>query len=145
MNVTEHRTWRHPCPLLSVRGANEIVDVEVVRRHVQLSLVVAPRVARPIRVNLDAESIGIGQIHCFADKVIRHSRVRTDRAEVRNEAAEGCTIWKQDRKVIKPEQTSPRHRARSGELVEMHYLPVFAVRTKTGVICGPLNETKSED
>jgi len=46
--------------MFAARGAHEIIDVEVIRRHVQLSLVVAPGVARAIRVHFDPKTIRIG-------------------------------------------------------------------------------------
>src|SRR6266566_3736938 len=135
MHVPEHSAGRHSRPAIAARGAYEIIDVEVFRRHVQLALVVTPGVARTIRVHFDPKTIGIGQIDRFAYEVIRHSGVYPDLGDVRDEASERCAIRQQNRKVIKAEQSALRHWSRAAEMVELNDLTVlrmlFTMRPET--------------
>jgi len=60
----------------------------MVGRHVELTLVVPPRIARPVRVHLDAETVRIGEVHRFAHEVVRHPGVGTDLGEMGDQAPE---------------------------------------------------------
>ena len=92
MDMPEDGAARHAAPALAARGFQQIFDIEMVGRHVQLTLVVAPRSARPVGVNFDAESVGVGEINGFADEVIRHAGVGADLAQVSDESSKRCAV-----------------------------------------------------
>jgi hypothetical protein len=116
----------------------------MISRHVQLLLVVAPCVARAVRVHLDAKAIRIGEIDRFAHEVIRHAGVFTDRREMRDEPAERCAIGQQDREVIEAEQSALRHRSRAPELAQVNDLAIFAIRSETHRLSGAADHSHSE-
>src|SRR6185436_5279367 len=82
VQMSEHCAWWHSLPRLALRRADQIVYIEMIRRHVQLLLVVAPGASGSVSVYLDAESVGIAEIDSFTHEVIRHSRVRSDLGEM---------------------------------------------------------------
>src|SRR3954467_15065467 len=144
MHVTQDGPARHPFPPLAARGADQIVHVEVRGSHVQLPLVVLPRVARTVGVDLDTEPVGIGEIHRFADEMIGHSSVRADLSEVRDESAERRAIGQKNREVVETEQSATRYRSRRPQLAEMHDLAILSVRTEAGRIVVSTNRPEAE-
>src|SRR5438045_9690785 len=80
MDMAKDGAARHAAPALAARGFQQVFDIEVIGRHVQLTLVVAPRSARTVGVNFDAESVGGGVVNGLADGVMRHAGVSTGRA-----------------------------------------------------------------
>src|SRR5205814_1271462 len=128
MNVTKYGSRRHSSPRLAARGFHQILDIQMIGRHVQLALVVAPGPARSVGVDFDSQSIGISEINCLADEVIRHSGVGADLAEMRHESAERSAIGQQDGEMIQAEQAATRNRTRGAELAQMNDLSIFGMR-----------------
>src|SRR3954470_21195244 len=145
MDVTQHGPSRHSTPLFATSGTHEIVDVEMLGGHVQLPLVVLPRVARTVCIDLDAESVRIGEIYGFADKVIRHPGIRADLRQMRDEASKRCAVRQQNREMVKTEQASLRHGSRAGKLVQMHDLTILPMRTETRCVAAPIDHSHSEN
>ena len=92
VHVPEHSTFRNSVPSPATGGADEILDIEMLGSHVQLTLLVAPCVARTIRVNLDAKAVRIGEVDSLAHEMIGHSGVCADTGQVRNKSAKRCAI-----------------------------------------------------
>src|SRR3954463_6084739 len=85
MHVTEDSSGRHSSPWLTAGRSHKVVDIEMVGGHVQLSLVVAPRVAWPVGVDFDAQAVGIREIDRLTHEVVGHSCMSPDLRQVRNE------------------------------------------------------------
>src|SRR6202008_776241 len=117
----------------------------MIRLHEELTLVVPPRVARPVGVDLDAEPVRIGEIHRFADEMIGHPGVRADLTEVRDESSERRSIGEENCEVVETEQSAPRNRTRSRVLVEVDDLSIFTMRAQSSRIGAPPNDAHAED
>ncbi len=117
----------------------------MVRRHVELTLVITPRVARSVRVHLDAESVRIGEVHRFAHEVVRHPGVDAGLGEMRHEASERSAIRKQDRKVIQAQQSAARNRSRARQPAKMNDLAILSVRAETRRIGVAVEDAHAED
>src|SRR5262245_38321384 len=60
--------WR-TLPLTACTRADQIVDVERIGGHLELAATVTPLAARPVRVDLDAEGVGIPQVDRLTHEV----------------------------------------------------------------------------
>src|ERR1700738_157503 len=117
----------------------------MVRGHVKLTLVITPRVTRSVRVDLDAESIRVGEIHSFTHELIRHPGVDAGLCEMRDEPSERRAIRKQDRKVVQAQQSSARNRPRARQPAKMNDLAILSVRAKTRRFGGAVEDPHAED
>ena len=99
----------------------------MIRRHRELALVIAPRIARPVRVHLDAKPVRIGEVDRFTHEMIGHSRICANLGEMSDEASEECTIGEQNGEVIQAEQPALGHRSRALQLAEVHDLPIVSM------------------
>ena len=57
VNVTDPRSRRHSSPRLAAGGGDETLNVERIRRHRELPVLVTPRAARAIRVSTSRSSV----------------------------------------------------------------------------------------
>jgi hypothetical protein len=71
--------------------------------HVQLTILVLPLRARPIRVDLYPQTVRVGQVERFADRVIRAAGVFAEPSKMRDEASQRRTIGHEDGEVIEAE------------------------------------------
>src|SRR5688572_29882272 len=96
--------WRTIPRLVACRSRNA-VRIERLRRHAELSgSLTTPLRARPIRVHLDTEVVGILQIDRFAHEVVGHPRLDAELGEMQEEAAKRGAIGEEDRKVEQAER-----------------------------------------
>lgn len=127
-----HRSARwHSGPRLAIRGACEILCVERLRVHQELTSVVPPRLHGPIGVNLDPESVGVAQIKRLTHRVIRCARVVPYFGQVPEKSPQRRPVGEEESEVVqsKPSTTWDRRRARKGlELDERRVVLVRAQR-----------------
>ena len=100
MHVADHSARRRAGPRLSARGPNDASEIERVARHPELAAGRVPGAPGAIRIDLDAEAIGITQVQCFAHKMIGRARLLTNAAQMREEASERRAVGKEYRKMI---------------------------------------------
>ena len=70
VHVADHRARRHAGPRRVAGGTHQVVDVHRVGRDHQLAADPAPRLARPVGVDLDAEAVRIAEVQRLADEVV---------------------------------------------------------------------------
>ncbi len=110
MDVPHHRALRRTAPRAATGGFDHACDVEWVGGHHQFRARVPPRLAGSIRIHLDAEAVGVGEIQRFADQMIGHANTDTGSGDVLREPAERRAIRHQDREVEKAKRASKRSR-----------------------------------
>src|SRR5687767_2205742 len=137
MYVAENSSARHAHPSFAIRRANEARGVQVLGRHVDLQLVVAPRIAGTVGVDLDPEPVRIREINRFAYCVIGHSGAYAYIGEVRNEPPKRCPVREQNREVIKSEQPAPRYWTRRGVSSQLDDGAIVIMRTQRRAVGGP--------
>ena len=120
----------HTAPLFAAGRAHERIDVERIHRRDELSVAVPPRIARPVGVDLDAESVGIGQVHRLAIQVVGHPRVAAGLEDVLQETPERGAVRKQQREVIQAESPAARQGSCAGALVQFHERSRLVVRAE---------------
>ena len=103
-----------------------------------------PLRARPIGVDLDSQSIRIGQIERLADGVIRAVGVLTLHAQVRDEAPQRGAIGQEDREVIQTEQARSRNRPYAPVFVKQHERLLFTLCPECRLPVFPREQLKTE-
>jgi len=68
-------------------GSHDVVHIERIGGHRELTVGRAPFTSWPIRIHLDAKPAGILQVDSFADKVVGHSGVHANRREMGDQSA----------------------------------------------------------
>jgi hypothetical protein len=108
------------------------------RRHRQLAAALRPRLARPVRVHLHGDAVGILEVDGLAHQVIRVRVVDPHPLEVRDEAAELGAARQQERVVVDPRPPALGHRTRPRVLAQLHEWR--AVGTAPGAVAPGLAE-----
>src|SRR6185295_11628210 len=80
VHMTDCRARRRAGPRLTSSRGDDAVDVERFGGHRQLAVGFAPRGARTVGVNLDPETVWIGEVQRFADEMIGHPRANAELA-----------------------------------------------------------------
>ena len=120
VDVAHHCSRRHAHPALTGACVEDALHVECLGRDLELPIAAhTPRRARSIGIDLDAETIGIGEIDRLADGMIRHPDDRRVAEGMPDEPPERRSIRKQNREVVEPERASARHRVSAWALVEL--------------------------
>jgi hypothetical protein len=102
VHVAHHRAGRHAGPRRGARRLHQAAHVHRVGGHHQLTAVALPGVAWTIRIHLDAEAIGIGQVERLAHQVIARAGPHADLPEMADEPPERLARRQQDREVEEP-------------------------------------------
>ena len=110
--MTEYRSGWHAAPLHASAFMNEPINVERIHRRDEFPVAIPPPVARPVRADLDAEAVGIGQLHCLGIQVIGHPRVAAGLKSVLEKTAERLAVRQGQREVKQAQSPPTRHGVR---------------------------------
>ena len=107
VHVSDGGSGWHPVPPSSTRRGNDILDIQRLRCHEQFDAPLSPERSRPIGVDLDAESVRVGEVERLTDQVIRHSDTDATFRDVHGKSAECGTIGQQNGEMIQAERAAP--------------------------------------
>src|SRR5690348_2519598 len=106
MDMAYHRAGGHTSPAHAaralLRGLDDALHIERNRRHGQLPIVLGPSRAGAVGIDLDPQTVWIGEIYRLAHEMIRHPGIGPELLEVAEEAAKRRTLGKEDGEMKEP-------------------------------------------
>ena len=144
MNVPDRSRRRRALPA-SVRNPGKILEPERGGADVQIAAVVLPGGTVAIRVDLDRQSIGIGEIESLTDEMICGAKRNVVAHEVPDVTAQIFTGGQKKRRVIQPETAVRGDRLHSGLLFQFKQNALTALRPKTGHGTLPLQHSEADN
>ncbi len=132
VHMARHSPPREAVPRPTLACARQVVQIERLGGHHQLLAVHTPLAPRTVRVDLDAETVGIPQVHRLAHQVIGGRGTHVCVSQVGHEPAQGRPVGHEDREVIQTEAPVRRQGACSGTLIQLNQHGVVVVRSEHG-------------
>jgi len=114
MHVSDDRSRGCSAPSLVAGLLQQPCDVQRIRCHHQLPSHSAPALARPVGVDLDAQTVRILEVQRLAHQVIAGSWARADLSQVPDQPAERCAVGQQNGEVIETQGSPPGNWPGSG-------------------------------
>lgn len=144
MDVPDDGSRRCPGPGCLAHGRQKIAHVERFCRHCDLPTLVTPLRARAVGVDLDAETVGIGEVDGLTHQVVRHAGLHAGLREVPYEPCEVGAFGQEEGDVEEPEEPSPGDGPCPRPLDQFDQRSVVAGGTEDGRTTGAAEHAEAE-